>query len=125
MKALLQLERLGLLALSIFLFAHLDFAWWWYPVLFLAPDLSILAYAAGPRGGAVIYNLAHHKGAAILLYLLGFFLFIPVLQLAGAVMLGHSALDRVFGYGLKYLDSFQRTHLGMIGRASADSPPPA
>jgi hypothetical protein len=119
MKTLLILEKLGLVGLSIFLFARLDFNWWWYPLLFFGPDLSMLAYTAGPRTGAAVYNLVHHQGAAVLLYLLGFFLFIPVLQLAGAVMLGHSVLDRLFGYGLKYSDSFNHTHLGTIGGGSS------
>lgn len=37
---------------------------------------------------------------------------VPLLSLIGIVMLAHSSLDRVLGYGLKYPDSFQRTHLG-------------
>jgi hypothetical protein len=37
-------------------------------------------------------------------------------MLAGTILLGHSSLDRVLGYGLKYPDSFQNTHLGVIGR---------
>lgn len=31
-------------------------------------------------------------------------------------MLGHSAMDRLFGYGLKYNKGFKYTHLGEIGR---------
>jgi hypothetical protein len=27
-------------------------------------------------------------------------------------------MDRIFGYGLKYSDSFYHTHLGMIGKPS-------
>jgi hypothetical protein len=48
--------------------------------------------------------------------MLGFFMHIPLLQLAGVILLGHSSLDRVLGYGLKHSDSFQHTHLGVIGR---------
>ncbi|MBC8508108.1 MAG: DUF4260 family protein [Anaerolineales bacterium] len=44
-----------------------------------------------------------------------------IIQLIGVIMLGHSSLDRVIGYGLKYPDSFQHTHLGMIGK-NAKSP---
>lgn len=49
-------------------------------------------------------------------YLRDFFLHLPLLQLAGVILLGHSSLDRVLGYGLKHADSFQNTHLGVIGR---------
>ncbi|MGH2621578.1 MAG: DUF4260 domain-containing protein [Anaerolineales bacterium] len=119
MKNLIRLEELLLAVLAVFLFSSLSFPWWWYLVLLLAPDLGMLGYLVGPRIGAISYNLAHHKGVAVALFVLGGLVQIPVLQLAGLVILGHSSLDRVLGYGLKYSDSFQHTHLGMIGRASS------
>ncbi len=84
--------------------------------MFFAPDISIAAYLAGPRVGAVIYNVVHHHAVSIGLYLLGFYFNLPVLQLAGVVLLGHSSMDRLLGYGLKHFDSFQNTHLGVIGK---------
>ncbi|MGH2628391.1 MAG: DUF4260 domain-containing protein [Anaerolineales bacterium] len=116
MKLLLRLEEVGLLGLSIGLFARLEYAWWVYPVLLLSPDLSVLGYLAGPRIGAATYNLLHHRGLAAAAYLLGAAMALPALALAGLIILGHSSLDRVFGYGLKYPDSFRHTHLGVIGR---------
>ncbi len=118
MKTVIRLEELLLAALAVYLFVPLGFAWWWLPVLFLTPDLGMLGYLAGPRVGAWTYNLVHHKGTAVGAYLLGAALGVPVLQLAGVVMLLHSSVDRVFGYGLKYPDSFAHTHLGMIGKAA-------
>jgi hypothetical protein len=115
MKVLLKLEALALFGLSIFLFARLGYSWWWYPLLFFAPDLSMAGYAFGTRGGAWIYNVVHHQALSIGLYILGAALGTPVLQLTGVILLGHSSLDRVLGYGLKYSDSFQNTHLGPIG----------
>jgi hypothetical protein len=47
-------------------------------------------------------------------YVLGIVLSLPVMQLAGVILFGHSSMDRIFGYGLKYSDSFQHTHLGML-----------
>ena len=44
------------------------------------------------------------KLESLALFLLGIFLF------------AHSAFDRIFGYGLKYADAFQHTHLGWIGK---------
>ncbi|HUI89681.1 MAG TPA: DUF4260 domain-containing protein [Anaerolineales bacterium] len=115
MKILLKLEALALWGLSICLFSRLDYAWWWYPLLFFVPDLSMVGYVFGARLGALVYNVIHHHALAIGLYILGFALGIPALQLSGVVLLGHSSLDRVLGYGLKYPDSFQNTHLGLIG----------
>lgn len=116
MKNLLKLEELFLFGLALFLFSGLDYGWGWYALLFFAPDLSMLGYLASPRLGAWTYNLVHHKGLAVALYVLGYLLINPALMFAGALLLGHSSFDRVFGYGLKHEDAFQNTHLGRIGK---------
>jgi len=118
MKNLLKLEELSLLGLSLFLFSGLDYGWGWYALLFLTPDLSMVGYLANPRFGSWTYNLIHHKGLAVALYLLGYLFSTPWLMFAGTLLLGHSSFDRVFGYGLKYPDAFQNTHLGVIGRGN-------
>ena len=116
MKNLIKLEELLMLALALFLFSGLDYAWGWYALLFLTPDLSMIGYLANPRVGSWTYNLIHHKGLAVALYVLGSLLSIPWLMFAGTILFGHSSFDRVFGYGLKYPDAFQNTHLGRIGK---------
>lgn len=120
MKTVIKIEELLLTFLAFYLFLALDYAWWWFLVLLLAPDLGALGYLLGPKMGAWTYNLVHHKGLAIALFVLGSYLQAQPLQLVGLIILGHSSLDRVFGYGLKYADSFQHTHLGRIGRVSAE-----
>lgn len=105
-----------MLALSLFLFQQENFSWTWFAILFLAPDLGLLGYLINSRTGAVAYNLAHHKGIAVVIYLAGIYLAIPQLQFIGLLMFAHSSFDRIFGYGLKYSDSFHHTHLGMIGK---------
>jgi hypothetical protein len=117
MKNLLKLEELFMFALSIFLFTKLDFAWWWYPVLLFTPDLSMIGYLVSPQVGAAIYNFVHHKALGIGIFLIGIVLANQPLQLASLILFGHSSMDRVLGYGLKHSDSFQNTHLGMIGKA--------
>jgi len=116
MKNLLKLEEFLLLCLALFLFSKLDYSWWLYLLLFLTPDLSMVGYLANPRLGSWTYNLIHHKGLAVSLYVLGSLLSIPWLMFVGTILLGHSSFDRVFGYGLKYPDAFQNTHLGVIGK---------
>jgi hypothetical protein len=116
MKNLLKLEELFLFGLSLFLFSRSGYSWGWYALLFLTPDLSALGYLINPRVGSWTYNLIHHKGFAVALYVLGYLRSIPLLMFTGTILLGHSSLDRVFGYGLKYPDAFQNTHLGTIGR---------
>lgn len=116
MRWLIRLEELALFALSIFAFGKIGYAWYWFPLLLFAPDLSMLGYLAGPAVGAVCYNIVHHRGLAIAIVLAGLLVSSPAIQLTGVMLFGHSSLDRVFGYGLKHLDSFQHTHLGRIGQ---------
>jgi hypothetical protein len=64
-KNLLRIEELFLALLAVFLFARLDTSWWWFVLLFLAPDLGALGYLVNPRIGAFTYNLTHHKAIAV------------------------------------------------------------
>lgn len=116
MKLLLQLEEAAMLLLSVYLYTFLGYPVWLFLALFLSPDIGMLGYLVNSRIGAFTYNIFHHKGIAILLYLAGFYLNQPVMQLTGIIMFGHSSFDRLFGYGLKYSDSFKHTHLGQIGK---------
>ena len=125
-KHTLQLEEAAEAAVAVAVFAHLPYAWWWLPALFLLPDLSMLGYLAGPRAGAVCYNVAHHKAVALAVGTAGWGLGATPLLLAGTVLLFHSAFDRLMGYGLKYTTGFRGTHLGVLPRSgSAASPVPA
>jgi hypothetical protein len=125
MKSLLKLEELAELLLAVFVFAHLPFTWWVLPATFLLPDLSMLGYLAGPRVGAASYNLAHHKALAIGVGVAGWLLGLPLVVLAGTILLFHSAFDRLLGYGLKYSTGFQDTHLGRVGKEAATLASPA
>lgn len=125
MKSLLKLEELAEMLLAVLVFAHLPYAWWVLPATFLLPDLSMLGYLAGPRVGAASYNLLHHKALAIAVGLAGWMLGVPVLVLAGTILLFHSAFDRLLGYGLKYSTGFQDTHLGRVGKDAVAVASPA
>lgn len=116
MKSVVSLENSGLFALSVYLFSLLDFSWWWFPVLLLLPDLSMIGYVFGNKSGAILYNIFHHQGIAILVYFSGIYLENELVQLVGIILFAHSVMDRIFGYGLKYFTGFQDTHLGKIGK---------
>lgn len=114
MKSILKLEELFQFALGIYLFSTLSYAWWWFLVLILLPDIGMLGYLVNTKTGALTYNVFHHKGLAILILLIGIYFEIEVMQLIGIILFSHAALDRVFGYGLKYADNFKNTHLGHL-----------
>ena len=116
MKSLLQLEELAMFVLGIFMFGLLGYAWWWFLVLLLVPDIGMLGYLVNNKIGAFLYNLFHHKGVAILIYFFGMYFSYPVIQIVGVILFSHSAMDRIFGYGLKYDKGFKYTHLGEIGK---------
>ena len=116
MHNLLTLEEVGQFFLSIILFNQLDYAWWIFPACLLLPDLSMIGYLVDTKTGAWIYNFFHHKLLAITILCIGFWLNHSILVLAGTILFGHSALDRIFGYGLKFNDNFKNTHLGWIGK---------
>ncbi|SDM53667.1 DUF4260 domain-containing protein [Kriegella aquimaris] len=118
MGTILKLEELMMFVLGIYLFGLLPYGWWWFLVLILAPDIGMVGYLFGNIIGATVYNLFHHKGVAILVYLLGAYLSLSLLQLIGVILFAHSALDRTLGYGLKYNKGFKYTHLGEIGNSN-------
>lgn len=111
MRTILKLEEAALFGFSIYFFSLTDVAWWWFLVLILAPDVGMLGYLAGPRTGAAIYNIFHHKALALIVLCAGWLMEGPWLVLAGIILFGHASMDRMLGFGLKYPDSFQHTHL--------------
>lgn len=116
MKTVIKIEEFGLFLFGIYLFNQLDYVWWWFLVLILVPDLSMIGYVFGNKSGAFLYNLFHHKGIAILVYLAGIYFTNGLVQLTGIIMFAHSSMDRMMGYGLKYETGFKYTHLGEIGK---------
>jgi hypothetical protein len=91
-------------------------AWWLVPITILLPDLSMLGYLRGTRLGARVYNLAHSTPLPAAVVAIGWWQEKSVVTALGLVWLAHIGLDRLIGYGLKYDDHFQHTHLGRLGR---------
>jgi len=116
MKNLLKLEELAQFLFSVYLFSLLPYAWWVFPLFLFAPDLSLLGNLAGKRIGALSYNLIHHKALALGAYILGGLLGPPLLSLIGVLLLGHSSLDRVLGFGLLDASSSASKTLESIGQ---------
>jgi hypothetical protein len=116
MNLTLKLEELGQFLLSIVLSARLEYHWWVFAACIMLPDISMAGYLFNARIGAWLYNLFHHKLLAAAVFILGVCLNSGPLNLAGLVLFAHAAMDRFFGYGLKFDDSFKNTHLGRIGR---------
>ncbi|WP_293775968.1 DUF4260 domain-containing protein [uncultured Oxalicibacterium sp.] len=113
---LLRVEGLCVLAAALLFYPALGFGWGNFALFFLLPDLSLLAYLAGPKVGALMYNAAHSYIGAIACLVAGAVFALPVLSCAGVIWCAHIGFDRALGYGLKYAIAFRMTHLGLIGK---------
>lgn len=127
MKLVLKLEEFAMWFIAALVLYASGAELWWYLLLFLAPDAAMVGYLVSNKLGAWLYNIAHHKGIALLLVALGILLHqlsdantdFPVnsnFVNAGLALFGHASMDRFFGYGLKYENGFKFTHLGEIGK---------
>jgi uncharacterized protein DUF4260 len=113
----LRLEGAALLGLAVFLYGRGDEGWLFFALLLLAPDVSILGYAAGPRVGAVAYNVVHTTVGPAALAVIGVLAESPLVLSVALIWAAHIGGDRLLGYGLKRTSGFRDTHLGTIGRA--------
>jgi len=115
---LLRLEGLTLFAGMVLLYWIWGGSWWVFVILFLAPDLSFIAYLSDPRTGAIVYNAAHSYMAPVALLTTGFAVAEPLVLSIAMIWLAHIGIDRALGYGLKYQAGFGFTHLGRLGKAA-------
>src|ERR1700754_231576 len=95
---LLHLEEAVLLVLTLFAYQHLHLSWLLFAILFLAPDLFMLGYLAGPRTGAALYNLAHTYTTPLIVLSFALSLHGTLLIPVALIWISHIALDRVLGY---------------------------
>jgi hypothetical protein len=114
-KTSIKIEELAMLLLAFWAFSLQGLSWCWFIGLFFIPDIGMLGYLINNKVGAFLYNLFHHKALAILIGLVGYYLKLQGLEVAGIILFAHSSFDRFLGYGLKYLKGFKFTHLGEIG----------
>jgi hypothetical protein len=115
----LRVEASVLLAGSLVAYSTTREPWWLVPLVVLLPDLAMLGYLGASRLGAHIYNVVHATPVPALLVGLGWWQNRPLVAALGLVWLAHVGMDRLLGYGLKYGDDFQHTHLGHLGRHKA------
>ena len=112
----LRVEGLATLVAGAGIYLATGGPWLLLVPLLLVVDVSMAGYLAGPRTGALVYNLVHNQATGLLVLGAGVVAGVSPLVLAGAVLVGHAGMDRLAGYGLKYPTAFGDTHLGRIGR---------
>lgn len=108
---MVRIENGFALAMSFYIYIQLDFPIWLFFVLLLVPDITMIGYVINNKIGANIYNFGHSFILPILLAL-GYLSFSKdYLLIIFIIWLSHIFMDRLFGFGLKYQDSFNKTHI--------------
>ena len=118
-RMLLRAEGAALFVAAVTLYARSGASWWLFAMLFLAPDISFIAYFGGARSGAIGYNALHTLIGPLVLALTGLLLPASVPVSLALIWIAHIGFDRLLGYGLKYGAGFGYTHLGRVGKISA------
>jgi hypothetical protein len=113
-RRLLHLEGLAVAAGALALYVDASYGWLALALLALAPDLAMLGYLAGPRAGALSYDLAHTYVGPVALAVIGVLGDSDVAVQVALVWLAHIGVDRLLGYGLKYPTGFKDTHLQRV-----------
>src|SRR5690348_11040229 len=102
----LRLEGVAAFVAGLALFGVNAGNWLFLVPLLLAPDISAVGYARGPRVGAAVYNAVHNWAVGLAVLAMGLATGLVPLVLAGAILVAHVGMDRAAGYGLKFATSF-------------------
>jgi hypothetical protein len=71
----------------------------------------MIGYVKNKKLGAVIYNLVHNYILGLVIIFISMFLQDVIVLEIGVILLAHVAMDRFFGFGLKYSTHFKDTHI--------------
>ncbi|HJU48715.1 MAG TPA: DUF4260 domain-containing protein [Gaiellaceae bacterium] len=113
-SVLLRIEGAAVGAGAVVVYFDQGQPWWLLLVLALAPDLAMVGYLAGPRAGAVSYDVAHTYALPVALGVYGLLAGQDRVMAVALVWLAHIGVDRLLGYGLKYPAAFKDTHLQRV-----------
>ena len=113
-RVLLRAEGGAVAAAAIAVYFYEGYPWWLFVALILAPDLSMVGFAAGLRIGAATYNAAHTYAIPVVLTAVGVIAGADVAIQLGLIWIAHIGVDRALAYGLKYPTGFKDTHLQRV-----------
>ncbi len=117
LRWLLRLEGLAIFLFALMAYQFLGFAWGFFILLFLLPDLAFFAYFHSSNVGAIAYNITHSYILPLMLFAYGFFVSSSDADKIAIIWIAHVGFDRALGFGLKYSKGFRYTHFGKLGRS--------
>src|SRR5690606_6417296 len=108
---LIRIEGLVVLVLGTYLYFTNGYNWAIFLLLLMVPDVFMIGYAFSKKSGAYVYNFAHPYVTPLLLLLAGLAFSVDLLMMIGLIWIVHIGMDRMMGYGLKYVTDFKDTHI--------------
>lgn len=108
---IVRIENGFALATSFYIYMHLDFPIWLFFVLLFVPDITMIGYAINKKIGALVYNFGHSFILPLLLALCYLYFSNEYLLIISIIWIAHICMDRLLGFGLKYQNSFNKTHI--------------
>lgn len=117
LRWLLRLEGVAIFLFSLMAYEFMGFQWGFFVLVFLVPDLALLAYFHSPRVGAIVYNIMHSYVLPLMLFAYGFFVSSSLADNVAIIWIAHIGFDRALGFGLKYSRGFRYTHFGKLGHS--------
>ena len=117
-RRMLRLEGAAVAAGAFVAYATTHEPWWLIALTILVPDLAAIGFLVGSRLGARLYNAAHTTSVPVVVVAIGLWQHTPLATALGLVWLAHIGIDRSLGYGLKYPDHPQHTHLSAAKRSA-------
>ena len=108
---IVRIENGCAFAISFYIYMLLDFPIWLFFVLLLVPDITMIGYVINKEIGAVVYNFGHSLISPLVILLSYFYFSKDYLLMISIIWIAHIFMDRLLGFGLKYGDSFNKTHI--------------
>lgn len=108
---MVRIENGFAFVISFYIYMKLDFPIWLFFVLLLVPDITMIGYAINKKIGAIVYNFGHSFILPLLLALCYLYFSKDYLLIISIIWIAHIFMDRLLGFGLKYQDSFNNTHI--------------
>src|SRR5699024_1479873 len=83
-------------------------------IFFLISEIFALYYLINKITGTILYNFFHTYVLPLILLIISILIASHIMIMIGLIWTAHIGMDRIFGYGLKYEESFHSTHFNRI-----------
>ena len=113
-KKILHVEYGVAFLFVLMIYIKFDFSLWVFILLLFVPDVTMVGYLRNAQIGAVVYNLGHNLILPIMCTTFCLYVSNETGLMLAMIWLAHILMDRFLGYGLKYSQSFQETHMQRV-----------